>query len=306
MPTVLLVDDSPMDLRLAQGLLGKCADLRVVCAVDAEDAIAQLEDCEADVVVTDLVMPGMSGLELVSALKSDYPLIPVVLITGQGSEEVAVEALRQGAASYVSKSNLARDLRDTVAQVLAASHEDRTFRRLMHRISNTQTSFVLDNDMALIHSLVKYLQQMTRCLPLADETERMRVGIALEEAILNAFYHGNLEISSELREVDYRAYEELAKRRCSELPYCDRRIYVDAQLSREEAIYTIRDEGPGFDPSDLPDPTDPANLEKPSGRGVLLMRTFMDEVVYNDAGNTVRLVKRVSRDLVGTNGRETE
>jgi len=303
MATVLLVDDSPMDLRLAEGLLKKNPDLEVLCAIDAEDALAQFEDRVPDVVVTDLVMPGMSGLELASALKSDHPLVPVIIMTGKGSEEVAVDALRQGAASYVSKSKLARDLHDTVIKVLAASHEDRTFTRLMHRISQTQTSFVIDNDVSLIHSLVKYLQQMTRCLPLADETERVRVGIALEEAILNAFYHGNLEISSELREVDYRAYEDLAKQRCGELPYCDRRIYVDATLSREAAVFTVHDEGPGFDPAKLPDPTEPANLEKPSGRGVLLMRTFMDEVEYNERGNSVRLVKRVSTELVGGNGR---
>ena len=53
----------------------------------------------------------------------------------------------------------------------------------------------------------------------------------------------------------------------------------------------IRDEGEGFDPATLPDPTDPANLEKASGRGILLMRTFMDEIVYNNQGNSVLLTK---------------
>ncbi|MGE0608143.1 MAG: ATP-binding protein, partial [Pirellulales bacterium] len=48
----------------------------------------------------------------------------------------------------------------------------------------------------------------------------------------------------------------------------------------------------GFDPSKLPDPTDPANLEKASGRGLLLMRSFMDEVTYNATGNQITLVKR--------------
>ncbi len=56
----------------------------------------------------------------------------------------------------------------------------------------------------------------------------------------------------------------------------------------------IRDQGRGFDPNSLPDPTDPANLEKAAGRGVLLMRSFMDEVSYNDRGNSVTLVKRRS------------
>jgi anti-sigma regulatory factor (Ser/Thr protein kinase) len=54
----------------------------------------------------------------------------------------------------------------------------------------------------------------------------------------------------------------------------------------------VRDEGPGFDPGGLPDPTDPANLERPCGRGLLLMKTFMDEVRYNDRGNEVTMRKR--------------
>ena len=63
-------------------------------------------------------------------------------------------------------------------------------------------------------------------------------------------------------------------------------------MSSGAASFIIRDEGPGFDPSKLPDPTDARNLGKPSGRGLLLIRTFMDEVGYNPSGNEIRLIKR--------------
>ncbi len=75
-------------------------------------------------------------------------------------------------------------------------------------------------------------------------------------------------------------------------PYRERRLYVHARLSRSEAVYVIRDEGPGFDPATVPDPTDPANLEKASGRGLLLIRAYMDEVIHNRTGNQVTLIKR--------------
>jgi anti-sigma regulatory factor (Ser/Thr protein kinase) len=58
--------------------------------------------------------------------------------------------------------------------------------------------------------------------------------------------------------------------------------------------FVIRDEGPGFDPASLPDPTDPENIEKACGRGLLLMRTFMDKVDYNRTGNQVTLTKRAN------------
>jgi anti-sigma regulatory factor (Ser/Thr protein kinase) len=67
---------------------------------------------------------------------------------------------------------------------------------------------------------------------------------------------------------------------------------VWAQLTHSEATISIRDQGPGFDPKSLPDPTDPENIGKISGRGLLLIRTFMDDVRFNDTGNEITLVKR--------------
>ena len=63
-------------------------------------------------------------------------------------------------------------------------------------------------------------------------------------------------------------------------------------MTRHEAVYRIRDEGPGFDPARLPDPTDPARLERTTGRGLLLIRAFMDEVAFNGTGNQITLLKR--------------
>ena len=68
-------------------------------------------------------------------------------------------------------------------------------------------------------------------------------------------------------------------------------------ISETEATFVVRDEGPGFDVASLPDPTDPENLTKASGRGVILMRTLMDEVHYSTAGNTVTMIKRA--ELIG-------
>ena len=86
----------------------------------------------------------------------------------------------------------------------------------------------------------------------------------------------------------------LAERR-QQQPYCGRRVFIGAEETRSGVTYSIRDEGPGFDPSTLSDPTDPSNLEKLSGRGLLLIRTFMDEVHHNPTGNEITMVKR--RDL---------
>jgi len=67
---------------------------------------------------------------------------------------------------------------------------------------------------------------------------------------------------------------------------------VAVEITPQMGRFVIRDQGPGFDPTSLPDPTAPENLEKVSGRGLLLMRTFMDEVHFNEVGNEVVLIKR--------------
>jgi CheY-like chemotaxis protein/anti-sigma regulatory factor (Ser/Thr protein kinase) len=292
MPVVLVVDDSEVDRRLAGGLLEKEDDLSVQHAASGAEALAAIERAVPDLVLTDLVMPEMDGLELVAAVRSTYPSVPVILMTAKGSEEIAARALREGAASYVPKRTLAQELVDTVQTVLSVAGRQRTEERLLGGMTRNECAFELDNDRRLITPLIGYLQETAMQMGLCDEAERIRLGIALEEALVNSLYHGNLEVGSELRGSDYEAYYKLIEQRRRETPYRDRRIRVEARLSRREAAFVIRDEGPGFDPSTVKDPTDPENWENVTGRGLLLMRTFMDEVIFNDVGNEVTLIKR--------------
>jgi anti-sigma regulatory factor (Ser/Thr protein kinase) len=180
--------------------------------------------------------------------------------------------------------------------VLAVSRHQIGQRRLMQCMTRSELAFELDNDSSLFNPLVVYLQECAAEMLLCEDSDRTRIGIALEEALSNALCHGNLEIGSELREQGDQAYYQLLDQRRRTPPFAQRRIFVEASLSRDEAVFTVRDEGPGFDPASLPDPTDPENLERASGRGILLMRTFMDEVIHNETGNAVRMAKRCGVD----------
>jgi CheY-like chemotaxis protein/anti-sigma regulatory factor (Ser/Thr protein kinase) len=291
-PVVLVVDDSAVDRRSAGGLVEHGLGWRTAYAEDGAAALAAIERAAPAVVLTDLLMPQMDGLELVEAVRGRYPFLPVVLMTAHGSEDVAIRALREGAASYVPKRTLARDLAETLQQVVTAAQASQSQQRLLASLSRVESELFLENDPSLVPALTGLLLETLGAMGLCDETDRIRIRIALTEALTNALYHGNLEISSELRERDDNAYEQLARERCRQPPYRDRRIHVTTRITRPEAVYCIRDEGPGFDPSRLPDPTDPANLERRSGRGLLLIRTFMDEVTHNATGNQVTLVKR--------------
>jgi anti-sigma regulatory factor (Ser/Thr protein kinase) len=136
------------------------------------------------------------------------------------------------------------------------------------------------------------LQETAVRLGLFDAGTADRVAVALTEALLNGIQHGNLELDSRLRQEDEGSYDRTCEFRRRRPPYRDRRLHVRARLSRREAVYIIRDEGPGFDPYTLPDPTDPVHLETTTGRGLLLIRAYMDEVAFNGAGNAIILTKR--------------
>ena len=294
MTSIYVVDDSAADRRLVGGLLGQKDGWDIAYACDGVEALALMENELPDLVVTDLQMPNMDGLQLVAASTERYPLVPVILITSKGSEEIAVEALKKGAASYVPKRMLADSLIETAENVLMLSNQKRSHARLLSCLVRSHYAFELENDPALIPSLVTYLQDESTRVGLCTESERIRIGVALDEALVNALVHGNLEIGSGLRDTDHSTYMKLVRERPSKTPYSTRRIYVEANLSPKEGAFLVRDEGGGFNPAGLPDPTDPANLEQVGGRGVMLMRTFMDEVHYNEHGNQVLMIKRPS------------
>ncbi|QDU21322.1 ATP-binding response regulator [Urbifossiella limnaea] len=301
MASILVVDDSMIDQRLAGRLLQSRTSptdgpeptgFTVTYAANGREALAAVDREAPAVIVTDLLMPEMTGLELVREVRARHPLVPVVLMTAHGSEEMAVRALQAGAASYVPKRDLARDLLQSVEAVVEASKTRRGHARLMKCLTRSEADFVLDNDPSLIPPLVGHLRECVFRISSADETELVRVTMALREALMNAMEHGNLEMSSDLRGRDDKEYHRLADERRSDPRYAGRRVHVTARDTPAEAVVVIRDEGPGFDTTAVPDPTDPANLEKSSGRGLLLMRAFMSEVRHNAKGNEVALIRR--------------
>ncbi len=286
---ILVVDDSAADREMAGHLLER-ASWRVVYAEHGRDALAQMRVHAVDLVLTDLVMPELDGLAFVEHAKVDHPLVPVVLMTARGSEEIAARALEAGAASYVPKKLLVRDLVEVVQRMLDVVRERKSDTRLFGHLRTA--SFVLENDLDLLSSLVSYLTRVLRDSGIFDESDCHRISTALDEALTNACYHGNLEVRSEIRDHDARAYRALAKQRRLVAPYCDRRIHVRVTLASDAVRFVIRDDGRGFDSAEVRDPTGPEQLQRPSGRGIFLMKTFLDDVRYNVAGNQVTLLKR--------------
>ena len=156
MPTVLVVDDTAIDRRLAGGLLEKSGDIEVLYAENGNEALSCIDQHLPDLVLTDMQMPEIDGLELVTTVGEKHPNLPVVLMTAHGSENIAAQALANGAACFVPKSDLAECLVDTVLQILAMAHADERYNRLIESSTKTEFEFSLANEMNLIDPLVDF------------------------------------------------------------------------------------------------------------------------------------------------------
>lgn len=99
-----------------------------------------------------------------------------------------------------------------------------------------------------------------------SQRELFGVRLALEEALSNAIHHGNGDDPS-------------------------KQVTVEYEVTDQQLTIRVADEGGGFYPSQLPDPCCEQNLSRPNGRGVMLMKSYMDEVSFNEQGNQVTLVK---------------
>jgi serine/threonine-protein kinase RsbW len=132
--------------------------------------------------------------------------------------------------------------------------------------------FELPSVLSVMHVVVDYLLKRVDKVGVV-KTDESNLFVALDEAFVNAIKHGNKFDAS-------------------------KNIRIAADVSKDEARFTIEDEGEGFDVNNIPDPLDPQNLFKPSGRGVLFIYNIMDEVKYNERGNRLTMVKRSHQEPV--------
>ena len=220
---------------------------------------------------------GNLGHEVVVAAERDIALSRVdlgtfdLIISELSEAEVNgqpfsdIKAFKMGAANYLRSPYNRDELREIVEKTLAYKlryvDDPKTLSHVHEKIE-----FELPSDLALMNGVLEYLQDRVAKLGLI-KPERSNLFVALDEAFVNAVKHGNKNDPTKL-------------------------VRITAELTPKEASFTVEDEGEGFDIREIPDPCDPANLFRTSGRGVLLIYNIMDEVEYNAQGNRVKMVKR--------------
>lgn len=294
MPHLLLIDRSETDRVRIRSILPSHSGWTVAVADSAAAAADQVSKSSLDLVLLDLSTAGDWEHRLIQKLRASQPNLPVILLTaGDDSDEFVVAALSIGAVSYVPKSAAAKNLVTTVQRILALNGCRRHDEHLQTALTCAVIRLHLtDNNLDLVRSTINNLVNTAEDFGLCDAANRGRLSVALDEALTNAVIHGNLDVPSVLREGDGDEFYQLVSERKSRLPYAKRTVTVTATYTHDTAKFKIADQGRGFDHANLMNPLLPRNLDKPHGRGVLLMRAFVDEVRFNEAGNCVTLIKR--------------
>jgi serine/threonine-protein kinase RsbW len=275
---ILIVDNNDELRAILENALGSLGYEAVVTG-DRDEALSRNDLDQFDVIISDLTeedtqsysqSTGQSAAP--STDKSNGKLVNeqnrrclLTAVTANAAEPVIVKAFKMVAANYLRLPYNKDELREIVEQTLSYKLRYVDDPSLLSH-THEKIEFELPSDLALMNGVLQYLLARVAKLGLIAP-ERSNLFIALDEAFVNAVKHGNKNDPTKL-------------------------VRVGAELSPKEACFTIEDEGEGFDVQTIPDPRDPANLFKSSGRGVLLIYNIMDEVEYNAQGNRVKMVKR--------------
>ena len=263
-PHLLVVEDDDLMRDVLHRFL-QMKGYQVSLRQDGKSALATFRDGGFDLVLSDVAMPGMDGMQLLKAVKEHNPRIPVILISGHGDVDMVVQALKAGAENFLAKPLSMERLARVVDQALELSmihpegrHPFPCFRQL------SQLSVPSRNE--YIHEVVFQISRSAAAVGFARRDLNNNLKLALVEAITNAMEHGN-KWDPQLR------------------------VEVEARVSPEMLEVVISDQGQGFDPGSLPDPTSPEQLLCERGRGIFLMRSILDQVEVVPPGNRVILRK---------------
>jgi len=256
---ILIVDNNDELRVLLEQTLGQLGH-EVIVTGEREKALRREDLDSFDLIISDLSEAEVNG-QPISELHRKHLVTP---LSEQFKGPGVIKAFKMGAANYLRLPYNRDELREIVEQTLAQKLRyvnDPIFSHVHEKIE-----FELPSDLALMNGVLDYLQERVAKLGLI-RPERSNLLVALDEAFVNAVKHGNKNDPTKL-------------------------LKITAELSPQEASFTVEDEGEGFAVHEIPNPCDPENLFRASGRGVLLIYNIMDEVEYNAQGNRVKMVKR--------------
>ncbi len=294
--SILIVDDEQIIRNVLKRKLEQTTSFTVFTADDGVPALELFKSQPIDLVISDLLMSEMNGIELLRNLKQLNPHVPVIIITGYGTLDDAIEAIHLGAEDFIKKPFDISDVIETIEKTFRKIAEEADQREIIKFITSEDIRVEIPNDFEYLNTVINYIFSHLRARWLVSDEDLHDVKVCLYEALSNAFEHGNLSISGSekvrLLEQSQQTWKDFLTRRMQEEPFRHRRIRVALAISESRMEVRIADEGKGFDHAMRTLDVDPEELFRSSGRGLLLIQSLMDDMSFNGDGNEICMVKQ--------------
>ncbi len=289
-PFVVCIDDEETNLEILEMHLTKAGlDCKIIAYSEIGLEFIKSNADKIDVVILDIMMPGMDGITLLKELKADPKTakIPVIMQTAMTGEQKTVEGIEAGAYYYVTKPYSHAVLTSIVKSALKEKRETDGLKTEVISLHN-----VVDN----LRSCIFEIKQFSEARRVANYLARFsndpnKYIVGLTALMVNAIEHGNLELGFEAKHklLLENKYEEEIEKRTKSQQYCDRKVIIELHRKDEEGIFSviIKDEGKGFNWQDYID-FDPTRMADPNGRGIAMANIMSPGAVeYWGKGNMV-------------------
>jgi CheY-like chemotaxis protein len=259
----------------------------------AGEGLEELARRSVDVVVTDLVMPEIDGRQFLQIVSERHPSLPVVLITSMGSDLIAAQTMEMGAVNYVPKRDLADNLVPVLEEILKSQREMAASRSVMRHARRSRSEFLIENDLEQIRSLVHLVRDRLHNLQRLSAETVLSLTAAVREALLNAYFHGNLEINESPLQNSREEYTQIAEQRKQDPRFAGRQISLKFEADMQQVIFRVADQGRGFDTAAMDTLSATESDWHKKGHGLPLIRSCTDSVAFNEAGNEITLTRNV-------------
>lgn len=292
---ILVVDDEDLIREVIAKKVESSLGYEAIEAANGKEALERIEENPPDLIITDLRMPEMDGIQLLGEIRAQHRTTPVIILTGYGSMEDAIAAIRLGASSFLRKPFDINEVIALVENIFTLQQEHVDIKDVTPFIRNQSFTIKIPNNYLYLSKAISYIFATIRDNWEIQPADLNDLKVALYEALLNAFEHGNLKVNKATKErcllSGHHVYRKYLLEQMNLEQNRRKSITVFVSVDRIRAEIKVLDEGEGFDYSQVYEDLDTETFLRTYGRGLFLIKTLMDEISFNGRGSMIRILK---------------
>jgi YesN/AraC family two-component response regulator len=297
---ILVVDDS---ISIVNGLVKilTLSGFEVEPAYNGHDALRKLSILVYDLVICDIEMPGMNGLDLLKHVRRDFDNIPFILMTGYLEQDNFFKAIQYGASDFIRKPIDTDQLLNTIQIQLNKRKDDSDYLQVSSYMSYADLRLSLPPNMFRQVDFIKIFTKFFKHNLNLNNTLINELLLCLEEMLYNAFIHGTLKLNLKERTLSYEEYKKLIHSKLLQPEISEKRIHLRLCIDQEQQVMIIEveDEGQGFDYAkwlERIQTNEGIQLDE-YGRGVSIIYHLADKVTFGKGGRLIRIEKNLLNAL---------